>query len=143
MPDQKTISQLKIASAIVIAFGLSTAIAAWPPLNLPTLWLIDLMFLPFDGQQSLGGYETRILCAVLGGLLVGFGGLQWLVVTKLFAREPVLAGQMLWTSIWSWFVVDGMASVVAGAPFNAVMNVPFLLLFIIPLWKSNNQKLSA
>jgi hypothetical protein len=136
---QTTVTQLKFASAVVIGFGLLTALAAFPPLNPPTLWLIDLMFLPFDGQQNLHAPETRILSAILGGILVGFGVLQWLVVTKLFTREPALARQMLLTSMGAWFVVDCTASAIAGAPFNAVMNVPFLLLFVVPLWRGNAQ----
>lgn len=136
---QTTVTQLKFASVVVIGFGLLTALAAWPPLNLPTLWLVDLMFLPFDGQQNLSAPEARILSAILGGILVGFGVQQWLVVTKLFTREPALARQMILTSMGSWFVVDCTASVMAGAPFNAVMNVPFLLLFVVPLWRGRGQ----
>jgi hypothetical protein len=140
MSIQSTVTQLKFASMVVIGFGLLTALAAWPPLNLPTLWLVDLMFLPFDGQQNLNGPEPRILSAILGGILVGFGVLQWQVVTKLFAREPALARQILLISMWSWFVVDSLASTIAGAPFNAVMNVPFLLLFVLPLWRDQSQE---
>jgi uncharacterized membrane protein len=136
---QTTVTQLKFASAVVIGFGLLTALAAWPPLNLPTLWLVDLMFLPFDGQQNLSGLEPRILSAILGGILVGFGVLQWLVVTKLLAREPALARQMILTSMGAWFVVDCTASAIAGAPFNAVMNIPFLMLFVVPLWRGAEQ----
>ena len=143
MSLQTTVTQLKFASAVVIGLGFVTALAAWPPLNLPTLWLIDLMFLSYYGQQNLNGSESRILSAILGGILVGFGILQWLVVTKLFTREPTLAKQlakqMVLSSLWSWFVVDCTASVIAGAPFNAVMNVPFLLLFVVPLWRGNYQ----
>lgn len=136
---QTTVTQLKCACGVVIGFGLLTALAAWPVLNLPTLWLIDLMFLPFDGQQNLNSSESRILSAILGGILVGFGVLQWLVVTKLFVREPALARHMILTSMGAWFVVDCTASVIAGAPFNAVMNVPFLLLFVVPLWRVSDQ----
>jgi hypothetical protein len=136
MANASTITALKAASAVVIGFGLLTAFAAWPPLNLPTLWLIDLMFLPFDGQQNITPSEARILCAILGGVLVGWGVMQWLIVNKLYAREPVLARQIMWASLWSWFAIDCTASAIAGAPFNAVMNVPFLLLFIVPLWRS-------
>jgi hypothetical protein len=136
MTIPSTIAALKAASAIVIGFGLLTALAAWPPLNLPTLWLVDLMFPPFDGQQDITPPEARILCGILGGVLVGWGVMQWLVVSKLYAREPVLARQIIWASLWSWFVVDCAASTIAGAPFNALMNVPFLLLFIVPLWRS-------
>jgi hypothetical protein len=109
MDLQRTITFLKFASVIVMGFGLLTAVAAWPPLNAPTR------------------------------CLVGFGVLQWLVLTKLFAREPALARHMLLSCMWSWFVVDSTASVVAGAPFNAVMNVPFLMLFLVPLWRKVEQ----
>jgi hypothetical protein len=139
MTIASTIAALKAASAIVIGFGLSTALAAWPPLNLPSLWLIDLMFLPFDGLQTLSAPEPRILSAILGGVLVGWGVMQWLIAAQLYAREPVLARQIMWASLWSWFAVDCTASAVAGAPFNAVMNLPFLLLFIIPLWRSETK----
>ncbi len=140
MTLENTIIQLKLASAVVIGFGLLTAMAAWPPLNLPSRWLVDVMFLPFDGQQDLSGSESRILSAILGAVLVGFGVLQWFVVTKLFAREPALARQILLTSMWSWFLVDCTASIIAGAPFNVVMNVPFLLMFVLPLWRNVAQK---
>jgi hypothetical protein len=142
MALQSTVAQLKFASAVVIGFGLLTALAAWPALNLPTLWLIDLMFLPFDGQQNISGPEPRILSAILGGVLVGFGVLQWLLVTKLFAREPALTRHMILISMWSWFAVDCTASIVAGAPFNAAMNVPFLLLFVVPLWRGRDLRLT-
>jgi hypothetical protein len=140
MTRDKTIFQLRLASAIVMGFGLVTALAAWPPLNLPSLWLLDLMFLPFDRQQNLDGSEHRILSGILGAVLVGLGVMQWQVVTKLFAREPVLARQILLAGMWSWFAVDCVASVVAGAPFNVVMNVPFLLMFVVPLWRGVASK---
>ncbi len=139
MTSPNTLAYLKFASAVVIAFGLLTALAAWPPLNLPSLWLVDLMFLPFDGQQNLNGSEHRILSGILGAVLVGFGVMQWQVVTKLFAREPALARHILLAGMWTWFVVDCTASVIAGAPFNVVMNVPFLLMFVLPLWRSRTQ----
>lgn len=139
MVNFNTKQQLQIACAIVMAFGLLTALAAWPMLNLPTLWLVDLMFWPFDGLQSLKAAEARVLCGILGGVLVGFGMLQWLVVTKLFDRDAALARSMLLTSIWSWFTIDCAASVIAGAGFNAVMNLGFLLLFVVPLWRNGKK----
>jgi hypothetical protein len=139
MTLQQTVTQLKFASAVVIGFGFLTALAAWPALNLPTRLLVDLMFLPFDGQQSVSAPEARILCAILGGVMVGWGVMQWHIVSKVLARDPELGRQILLSSLWSWFCVDGIASTIAGAPFNAVMNVPFLLLFVVPLWRGNVQ----
>lgn len=133
MAVERVVVWLKTASLIVIAFGLLTALAAWPALNLPTVWLVDLMFWPFDGAQNLAAPESRILSAILGGLLVGLGVQQYLIAKKLLPHQPKLACQILSISMWSWFIVDCLASIVAGAPFNVVMNVPFLLMFIVPL----------
>jgi hypothetical protein len=33
-----------------------------------------------------------------------------------------------------WFVVDSLMSIAAGAPLNAIFNVGFLLLFVVPVW---------
>lgn len=143
MNTHNTIIQLKIASGIVIAFGLLTALAAWPALNLPTLWLVDLMFWPFDSQQNLHGTEARVLCGILGGVLAGWGALLWLITTKLYAREPALARGLILTSMWTWFIVDCAASVIAGAAFNGVMNLGFLLLFVVPLWRTTQYTQTA
>ena len=61
-----------------------------------------------------------------------------------------IAGNGSWrciilTGVIVWFVIDSAGSIVAGAPFNAVMNVGFLLMFEIPiLWpKSNNHVITG
>ena len=136
MSPQTTGHWLKAASVIVIGFGLLTALAAWLPFNLPAFWLVDLMFLPFDGQPNLNGPEARLLSGILGGVLVGFGVTQWLISSRLYPREPGLARTIILASMGVWFVVDSIASVIAGAPFNVVMNVPFLSMFVVPLWRA-------
>lgn len=37
------------------------------------------------------------------------------------------------TGITFWFVTDSTASILSGAPVNAVLNIGFLLLFALPL----------
>ena len=127
---------LKIASAIVIGFGGVIALAALPATAGPTLFLTDLIFWPVDGAQSLSAPETRLFCAIDGGLLAGWGVMLWLVTTQLYPREPELARTMILYGIGVWFVIDSLGSIAARAPLNALFNVGFLLAFVLPLKRS-------
>ena len=59
----------------------------------------------------------------------------WQIVTRLYTREPALSRSMILTGVFTWFVIDSTGSVIAGAPMNALYNVGFLLLFVVPLWR--------
>ena len=124
---------LKMTSVAVAVLGLFTAIAAVPALEAPLRWLVDLAFLPFDGRQSLAAPETRLLAAIGGGLTVGLGVLLYMIADKVYPRDPTTGRQIILAGIWSWFVVDSTGSVLAGAPFNAVLNAGFLLAYVWPL----------
>lgn len=132
----QTVKVLKAAAILLIAFGVMVAAAAVPVLSYPTLFLLDLALWPLDGAQSLAASETRLLCAVGGGMLTGWGALIFLVADRLYPIDPVQARQLILISICSWFVVDSAGSLAAGAPVNAVLNVGFLLLFLVPLLKA-------
>lgn len=135
MSNQATVTWLKVASAIVIGFGLLMAPASIPAASGPTGLLIDLVFWPVDGAEGLPSAEMRLLCAITGGLLVGWGAMIWLVATRLYPREPTLARSIILTSVVAWFVVDSLGSAAAGAALNVALNVGFLLLFVLPLWR--------
>lgn len=124
---------LEAASLIVAGFGLLTALAAVPVAAAPTVLLADIIFWPLDGAQSLAAPEARLLCAIGGGVLAGWGIMMWLLVRKLFMREPAAVRAALLAGMITWYAIDSTFSAFAGAPFNAVLNVPFLLLFLLPL----------
>ncbi len=137
MRQDKTIFWLKFASLLVIGFGLIVSLAAHPASAGLPLILTDLMFWPMDGEQSLSRPETRLLCAILGGVMVGWGVLFWLISAKLYYREPELSRSMIYWSIGIWFVTDSLGSIVAGVPINAFLNIGFLVAFVLPLWRSS------
>ena len=112
------------------------AAAAVPAMSGPVQFLADLIFFPLDGLQSVAAEETRLISAIGGGVMVGWGVMLWMVSTQLYPKEPVLAGKIIMTSIVVWFVIDSAGSVLAGAPLNALGNVSFLLIFCLPLWWS-------
>lgn len=133
MTFEATLASLKAASVFVIGFGILAAMSAYPPLDGLMRIFMDLAFWPIDGAPQLASPETRLLFAIMGGIMAGFGTLLWLIASRLYPREPRLARMMIMTSIGTWFVIDGIASAIAGAPFNAILNISFLLIFVIPL----------
>ena len=133
MDTRLTVIFLKTASAVVIGFGLAIALAAIPAANGPTAFLIDLVFWPIDGDPALDAPATRLLCAIAGGVLTGWGVLLWLIATRLLPQEPAVARTFVYTSIGIWFVVDSAASIASGAPINALLNIGFLMSFVVPL----------
>lgn len=132
MDTRLTAIFLKTASAVVIGFGLVIALAAIPAANGPTAFLIDLVFWPIDGNPALAAPAPRLLCAIAGGVLTGWGVLLWLITTRMLVQEPALVRTLVYTSVGVWFVVDSAASIASGAPINAVLNIGFLVAFIVP-----------
>ncbi len=125
---------LKAASAVLlVAFGAMFALAAFPLAAAPALFFVDMLFWPIDGAQSLAARETRILAAIGGGITAGWGVLVWQVAHHVMPRDPQTARRILLTSLFTWFALDSVCSVLAGVPLNAGANVIFLAVFLWPL----------
>ena len=135
MNQNTTLRWLKLGSALTIFFGLLIAAAAAPFGAAPTQFLADLIFYPIDGAQDIAAPETRLIIAIGGGVMAGWGVLLWMLSTHLFPRDQALASKLIISSIVTWFVIDSTGSILAGAPLNAAFNVPFLLVFCVPLWR--------
>jgi hypothetical protein len=132
---------LQVAALIVMAFGPAVLLAAHPATAGINGFLVDLMFWPVDGNPALDAPATRLLSAISGGLLLGWGTMIWLVARKLYPREPELARSIILSGLVIWFVADSAGSMIAGAPLNAALNVLFLLMFWIPLSGASNREL--
>lgn len=133
MSVERTITYLKVASGIVIGFGLLGFLGVWPALSMPIELFLDIIFWPVDNQQSLTSPESRLLLAITSGILVGWGAMMWLIATQLYEANSKLARTMILTSITVWFVVDSTGSIISGAPINALLNLGFVALFYLPL----------
>lgn len=140
MPVSSAIVWLKTASSILlIAFGLMFAIAAWPPASGLATLLVDLLFWPLDGAQSLAAAETRIVLAIGGGITAGWGVLVWQVASHVMPSHPDMARSILLRSLVTWFAIDSTCSFLAGVPLNIAANVAFLLAFLWPLMRMENR----
>lgn len=133
MRIESRVQLLKTAAAITMGFGVLFAAAAIPALNLPTAVMVDMIFPPMDGMQDVSASATRLLLAICGGVLSGWGLMTWLVAGEILPNNPTLARKLILPSIGLWFVIDSSMSVAAGAPLNALLNTGFLLMFSLPV----------
>ena len=124
---------LKLACLSTIVTGLVSAAASHPAGD--GLWalLFDILQWPVDGGQGAFSSEARVLNAVCGGILAGWGALMyWLVSGPIPEGVQGARGAMV-ASVMIWFVTDSAGSLAAGWPGNVVLNVLFLIAFIGPL----------
>ncbi|MEP0521392.1 MAG: hypothetical protein ABJO09_15865 [Hyphomicrobiales bacterium] len=133
MSTKRTIAYLKLASGIIIGFGLLGFLGVWPLFAAPIKMLLDLIFWPVDANQSLAAPESSLLLAVASGVLVGWGAMMWLIATRLYQTNAELSRTIIMTGITLWFVIDSTGSIIAGAPLNALFNLGFVALFYLPL----------
>jgi hypothetical protein len=125
---------LQVASEFLVVVGLLAALASVPGAAAPMSLLADLIFWPLDGGQAIASEPGHLLAAVAGGVMAGFGVLLYLLSTRLYPQQPELARLLISAGIGVWFVVDSLGSIAAGASLNALANLVFLALFLIPLW---------
>lgn len=126
---------LKLNSLFVVLLGLVVALGAHPATALPATWLTDIVFFPFDGAQSLDAPAARLLAAISGGVMVGWGVMIWLVVDRLMPVDPRLARLLVMESTLAWFVVDSTGSFVSGAMVNVLLNTVLMLAIVVPAWR--------
>ena len=131
MSNENAAKLVRIASILLIAFGVFFALVSVPVLAGPTYAFIDLVDWPIDGNVELDSV-AKMLCAIAGGLSAGFGVFMYLIVAPLVERGDPL-GRKAIPALLVWYVVDSGGSVLAGAPLNAVSNAAFLALLIAPL----------
>jgi hypothetical protein len=130
---------LQISAAILAGFGLVVALAAHPVTAEANGFLVDLVFWPIDTAPTLDAPATRLMSAISGGLMTGWGVMLWQIASQLYPGSPQLARRLILTGVWTWFVIDSTGSVIAGATLNAGLNVGFLLMFVLPLLRTEKS----
>ena len=125
---------LKYASLGLIGFGLLNFLSLFTGIQPVMGWFLDLAFLsPLGSDHQLSSEAARLWIAISGGLLAGWGATLLLLSTQVYAKDPDLGKRIILTGVVVWFVIDSAGSIVAGAPFNAVLNFGFLLMYEVPL----------
>lgn len=118
-------------AAIGVAFlGVAFAAASWGAVYLPAQFFLNLVHFPFNSAPEALGPTERLLIAISGGLTVGLAGMLWSVANFVMPQAPEAGRKVVIYSVMSWFVVDSMFSVVAGAPLNVIGNLVFVFLML-------------
>lgn len=129
--NRTALSTIKFASLITILTGAICLLGCNPSTQGPWLWLTDLIMWPLDGSPTTFKDESLILNAVLGGVMIGWGLLMFSLVFEL-ESNPKITNKLV-GSLLVWFFSDSIASYFANVPGNIVLNIFFVLSFMIPL----------
>jgi hypothetical protein len=122
---------LRLGALFVLVTGLLSSLAVFQSTQEPWRLFFDVLSWPLDNIPGDFSSGERQLSAVLGGVLCGWAwALYQLADPGIFNRK---IRRVMVQSVWVWFAVDSVGSVIAGIPLNAVSNVGFLLVLLIPL----------
>lgn len=129
-------SNMRRAGIGLIVFGAVFALAAViPGLHATLVLFLKLAFWPMATVPSEIAVPLPLLIAISGGLTAGLGGMLWALGTHVAPLSAEAADRVTRMAAWTWFAIDSTGSVLVGAPFNAVLNVGFLVLM---LWASRH-----
>ncbi|MEM7091838.1 MAG: hypothetical protein AAF567_02450 [Actinomycetota bacterium] len=126
---------LKFAAAFTVVSGLFFAVASTATTDDGVRLLLDIVFFrPGDGPDAL--MEGHHLAnAILGGVMAGWGVMVWLLADRFVRSHPADVKHIVGVGILVWFVVDSAGSIASGGWLNAVVNVGYAALFVLPLRK--------
>jgi hypothetical protein len=126
---------LKITAVIVGSFGPVFTLGALVATAAPARLTLDLLGWRLDRPSSFEPANIRLLSAVTGGFLLGWGVMIWCLSEWLHPVAPEATRRTVLVSLVSWFVLDSTGSIVSGHSSNAAFNVVVLLLAVGPLWR--------
>jgi len=127
--------RFQIGGVVFVGVGLVTALAAHPSSGALFALATDLIFWPLDGSPGALALPTeRVLAAVSGGLMIGWGAMLLSLGRGSSTARALLIGGL------AWFAIDSAGSLVAGVPLNALGNVLFLGLIVWAAWPTTPER---
>ena len=125
---------LKTSGFLVALFGPICFLGTMPEFAEPARLALDVLSWPIDGRESLDGSSIKLVSAILGGFLLGYGVTIWALSSFVYSKAPEMVRRAVLIGFCSWFVLDSSGSIAGGHPSNAAWNVLVLLCFVGPLW---------
>ncbi|WP_422857791.1 hypothetical protein ACOKFD_09925 [Flagellimonas sp. S174] len=125
---------LKISGFLVALFGPICFLGTIPELAEPARLTLDLLSWPIDGRESLDDSTVKLVSALLGGFLLGYGVTIWSLSSLVYDKAPEMVRRAVLIGLCSWFVLDSSGSIAGGHASNALWNILVLILFVGPLW---------
>jgi hypothetical protein len=129
--DLRWLRILRAGCLFVFFTGLLPSLSVFQATEEPWRLFFDALTWPLDHQPATFTASDRQLSAVLGGVLCGWALLLYQLARPEIFNESIRRQMLL--SVVVWFVLDSGGSIFAGLPLNAVGNLGFLLLLLVPL----------
>ena len=123
-----------LAFVLLIGPGLLMVTAPVTGLGSLTEMFLDLAHHPYEGAQPIMGKSAHLFNAILGGILVGFGTMIWVVAEHVLRKDFALGRKLIIIPLIRWFVTDSLGSLLTGAWFNAVLNAGIFGSFMFALF---------
>lgn len=146
MQAHTRIAALKAAAIVTVLFGAATWLAVvWSTARAFLTGLVDVAIWPIlDGAQRLEGAETNMLLAIVAGFSFAIAAVTWLIADRVMPHDEALGRLMVGLPMGIWFVTDSLASIAGGAGGNALLNVGFALVFLVPAaWPGARESAAA
>lgn len=125
---------LKVSGFLVAVFGPICFLGTIPETAEMARWTLDVLSWPLDGRESLDDSTARLLSALLGGFLLGYGVTIWSLSVYVYDKAPEMVRRSVLIGLCSWFILDSSGSIAGGHPSNALWNILVILSFVGPLW---------
>jgi len=120
-------------SFIIIAVGVYIAFLKNTPLFILFDAPIDLVFWG-NGIIDTGTVLFKgFIYSLLGVLMIVWGIQLFFIIKFALRKKEKWAWFCIFISVIVWFPIDETFSIYYGVYFNAIFNIPFLLLLLIPL----------
>lgn len=123
---------LIVACCGVIVFSVSLLI--FPDLMYQ---FFNTLFFSFSQTKTafseLSSLYIKFVYGVLGAVMVGWSVSLLFIIIGPFHNKQLQAWQSITVSMLTWFILDSSFSIIVGFWQNAILNIIFLVFFLIPL----------
>ena len=127
----KWLSRLRWASMFVLLTGLFPTLAISESTEEPWRLFFDFLRWPIDQNPASFSESDRQLSAVLGGVLCAWAWILYKLADPEIFNEKIRRTML--QSVVVWFILDSGGSIFSGLPLNAMTNLGFLLILLVPL----------
>lgn len=123
--------RLRVNGAMIGGIGIAFMLCVLPPLHAIAQIFLQMAYWPMATVPDTLAVPVGLLLAITGGLTAGIGAAMWALGTYVAPVVPDAAIKVMRIMAWGWFCTDSIGSVIAGAPFNVVLNLSFLALMLL------------
>jgi hypothetical protein len=131
--QSKWLTRLRYGCLYIFITGLLPLLAIFPETQEPWRLFYDVLTWPHDNFPTTFTDSDRQLSAILGGVLCGWAWLLYKIAQPEVFNERLR--KLMVQSTGVWFTLDSGGSILAGLPLNALSNVIFAIVLLVPLWK--------